>query len=222
MSTTNPLTLQSVAILFVDNFEQAEAIVKRQAAVKEFFILGDNNKRPSKAVAETFKARNARLFRIRPAGSWNSLFRAMNDVEQARADNAGYSEVQDLMFISLLPATDIDAALRRHRAVNNLSCREAYFLETLDLPETADDGIYLALKGMPTVAAPVYYSALTMQQRFDLSAFEFPRFTRPIHCVQSVTNILDGVPFYTSRSTILQPGQRVNVGTIGHMDHSPA
>lgn len=224
MQEANPLTLLSHAIIFVDSYAQAEAVVKRHEQVNEFFILGDNNARPNDAVRTTFKARNARVFRIRPSGAWNTLFRAMADVESARAKNQGYANGRDLMFISLLSAADIASALKRHRAINTLSCREMYFLDTLDLGEADDDGIALALNCMPTVAAPVYYSNLTIQQRFDLSAFEFPRFTRPVHCVDSVRNMLDAVPFYTTRefSKSFQSASKVNIGTVGHVEVEPA
>ena len=196
----NPLTLLSHAIVFVDSYEKAEAVVNNQGQVKEFFILGDNNKRPSAAINATFKKRNVRVFRIRPSGAWNALFRAMGEVEQARERNHAYGQAGDLMFISLLPAAEIASALKRHRAVNHLSCREMYFLDTLDLGEADDDGIALALKCMPNIPAPIHYNNLTIQQRFDLTSFEFPRFTRPIHCVDSVANMQDCVPFYTTKT----------------------
>ncbi|MNN56215.1 hypothetical protein D3C81_1711320 [compost metagenome] len=63
--------------------------------------------------------------------------------------------------------------------------------------EEADDLVDMALKTMPSVLVPVRYHDLTIQQRFDLTAFEFGRFVRPIHCVHSVDNSYNGVAFYT-------------------------
>lgn len=208
---TNPLTFLSTAIVFVDSYAAAKGVMERNPDVKEFFIIADNSRRAEPEVAATASARNAKIFRIRPSGSWNQLFKAIADVETARGMGE-YGDCKDLMFISLLSAHDISSALRRQRAVNQLSCREMYFLDTLKYGEEQDDAIELALRCMPSVPAPILYQNLSIQQRFDLSGFEFCRFTRPVHCVHSVTNMHDAIPFYTARDfgdTYAEAGQPI-------------
>jgi len=198
-AANNPLTLLSQAILFVDSYEQARLLIERNADVREFIIIADNNSKAPAPISAVFKARNAKVFRIRPSGTWNQLIKAMGEVEAAR-EQGQYGASKDLMFISLLSSHDIACALRRHRATTAISCREMYWLESLTLGVEHDDAIELALRLMPSAPAPIAYQNLTIQQRFDLTAFEFGRFTRPIHCVKSVANMLDGTPFYTSRN----------------------
>jgi len=196
-ATAIPRTLFSQPIVFVDSFEQAMETVQAYSAVEEFIIISDNTRRPADTCKNLFKQRNAQVFRIRPSGVWNTLLRSIGEVETARA-KGGYPECHSLMFISLISPQDIASALKRHRAVANLSSREMFWLDTLKFGQENDDVIELALRTMPTVPAPVHYKNLTVQQVFDLSGFEFSRFTRPIHCVTSVTNMLEAYPFYTS------------------------
>ncbi|QTH80427.1 hypothetical protein PA10_00229 [Pseudomonas phage pPa_SNUABM_DT01] len=192
----NPRTFLGHPIVFVDSYEQVGRIVATQGHIGEFFVIGDNVKKPGAAVEAIFKDHFVKQFRIRSSGSWNSLFRAMADVDTAREDGTHYSEARDLMFVSLHSPHDISSALNRHRALNNITCREMYWLDTIHLGEEADDLVDMALKTMPSVITPVRYSDLTIAQRFDLTAFEFARFMRPIHCVDSVDNSYKGAPFY--------------------------
>ncbi|MNM23081.1 hypothetical protein D3C81_334710 [compost metagenome] len=194
----NPLTLLGHAIVFVASYEEAAELMKRMAQVKEFFVIGDNVRKVPTTVQALFKERKARPFRIRTSGTWNPLFKAMGDVDETRSTSANYTKCGDLMFVSLLSAHEISSALNRHRAVSQISCREMYWLDTLSLGEEADESIDLALRSMPSVLTPIAYKDLTAQQRFDLTAFEFARFTRPIHCVDSVENSYNGVAFYTN------------------------
>lgn len=194
----NPLTLLGHAIVFLSSYEEAERLITRMPQVKEFFVIGDNVRKVPTPVQALFKERNARTFRIRTSGTWNPLFKAMGDVDEIRSDGRNYTKTGDLMFISLLSAHEISSALNRHRAVSQITCREMYWLDTLSLGEEADDSIDLALRSMPSVLTPIAYKDLTAHQRFDLTAFEFHRFTRPIHCVDSVENSYNGVAFYTN------------------------
>ncbi len=194
-----PRTLFSQPIVFVETFEQAVETVQAYSTAEEFFIISDNNRRPNAAENAVFRDRNATVFRIRPSGVWNTFLRQVGKVETARAAG-GYPECHSLVFISLLPAAEIASALKRHRAVTNLSSREMYWLDTLKFGETYDDVIELSLRTMPNVPAPIHYKNLTVQQVFDLSGFEFSRFTRPVHCVKSVSNMMEAFPFYTSNS----------------------
>lgn len=194
----NPKTLLGHAIVFVASYEAAAELVKRMPAVKEFFVIGDNVRKVPTAAQALFKERKVKPFRIRTSGTWNPLFKAMGEVDDTRATGANYTQTGDLMFISLLTAHEISSALNRHRAVSQISCREMYWLDTLSLGEEADESVDLALRSMPSVSTPIAYKDLTAQQRFDLTAFEFHRFTRPIHCVDSVENAYAGVAFYTN------------------------
>jgi len=221
-TNSRPLTFFSQPIVFVESYEQAKDVVERMSSIKEFFILTDNSSRPSSAVNAVFKSRKGRVFRIRPSGSWNTLLRALGDVDADRV-KGGYGESTDLMFISLLTAHDVSSALKRHRAVAHLSCREMYFLDTISYPVSEDDSIDLALRCMPSIPAPVQYQHLTVEQRFALSGFEFARFMRPIHCVNSVGKMQECRPFYTTDlfgPTFQAVGcLKPNVGTVGHIDH---
>ncbi|MNO21506.1 hypothetical protein D3C76_112800 [compost metagenome] len=192
----NPLTFLGHAIVFVETYDDVARIITKMPQIGEFFVIGDNAKKPGDAVTAVFKDRVVKQFRIRASGSWNSLFRAMADVHEARGVNGKYSKAGDLMFISLHSAHEISSALNRHRAVNNITCREMYWLDTIHLGEEADLLVDKALKAMPSVITPVRYADLTAQQRFNLTAFEFPRFTRPVHCVNSVDNTYNGSAFY--------------------------
>ncbi|MNX55389.1 hypothetical protein D3C86_861520 [compost metagenome] len=194
----NPKTLLGHAIVFVASYEAAAELIKRMPDVKEFFVIGDNVRKVPTSVQTLFKERNARPFRIRTSGTWNPLFKAMGEVDDVRAEGVKYGKAGELMFISILSAHEISSALNRHRAVSQISCREMYWLDTLSLGEEADESIDLALRSMPSVLTPIAYKDLTAQQRFDLTAFEFARFTRPIHCVDSVENSYNGVAFYTN------------------------
>lgn len=197
VATENPGTLLSQPIVFVTSYEEAAEVVRQRHEFDEFFVIGDNSSKPSSNVSVAFKERNVRLFRIRPSGVWNVLLRAVGDVEVAR-HSGQYPDATSLMFISLIPAADIAAALKRHRAIAHISSREMYWLDTLKFGEEYDDIIELTLRSMPSVPAPVMYCNLTVEQIFDLSGFEFTRFARPLHCVTSVTKMLEASPFYTS------------------------
>jgi hypothetical protein len=194
----NPLTLLGHAIVFVTSYEEAANLIQRMPNVKEFFVIGDNVRKVPTPVQALFSERKARPFRIRTSGTWNPLFKAMGEVDEIRGESINYMKAGDLMFISLLSAHEISSALNRHRAVSQISCREMYWLDTLSLGEEADESVDIALRSMPSVLTPIAYKDLTAQQRFDLTAFEFARFTRPIHCVDSVENSYKGVPFYTN------------------------
>ncbi|MNB61089.1 hypothetical protein D3C87_885620 [compost metagenome] len=193
----NPKTLLGHAIVFLASYEEAADLITRLPAVKEFFVIGDNVRKVPTPVQTLFKERKARPFRIRTSGTWNPLFKAMGEVDETRSTGENYTTTGDLMFISLLSAHEISSALNRHRAVSQITCREMYWLDTLRLGEEADEAVDIALRSMPSVVTPIAYKDLTAQQRFDLTAFEFHRFTRPIHCVDSVENSYNGVPFYT-------------------------
>lgn len=197
VATGNPRTLLSQPIVFVTSYDEALQVVNQRQEFDEFFVIGDNSSRPATHVVAGLKARNARTFRIRTSGPWNTLLRAMGDVEAAR-HNGEYPAATSLMFISLIPAADMAAALKRHRAIAHLSSREMYWLDTLKYGVEHDDIIELTLRSMPSVPAPVMYSNLTVEQVFDLSGFEFTRFARPLHCVTSVTKMLEVSPFYTA------------------------
>lgn len=221
-NNVTPLTLLSHAIVFVSGYEQAVQVIEQNPDVKEFFLIAGSelNKKPVGLVGK-----NVKIFRIRPSGSWNTLFRAMAEVDAKRDENKGeYASGKDLMFVSIHTPHDISSALNRHRAVAQLSCREMHWLDTLELPDdcAAIETLDLALRNMPSVAAPVAYNRLSIQQRFDLSAFEFARFTRPIHCVKSVDRMYRGDPFYTDNKfgeTFRTAGAlNPNVGTLGHCD----
>lgn len=194
----NPKTLLGRAIIFVTSYEEAAKLIERLPHVKEFFVIGDNVRKVPTPVQTLFKERNVRPFRIRTSGTWNPLFKAMGEVDEICGKGLNYTNVGDMMFISLICAHEISSALNRHRAVSQISCREMYWLDTLDLGEEADESIDLALRSMPSVLTPIAYKDLTAQQRFNLTAFEFARFTRPIHCVDSVENSYNGVAFYTN------------------------
>lgn len=194
---TLPLTLMGHQILFVESYDHAAALVNRSPAVKEFIVIGDNVSRVPTAHQTLFKARGAKTFRLRNSGTWNPLFTAMGRIEDIRSTGDKYTEVGDLMFISLLSPHDISCALKRHRAVTQITCREMFWLDSMSFGEDQDDIIDLTLRSMPSVAVPVSYKDLTDHQRFELTAFEFARFTRPIHCVQSVNSTYKGTPFYT-------------------------
>ncbi|MCY1290577.1 hypothetical protein D9M68_19170 [compost metagenome] len=216
-----PLTLLGHAIVFVSSNEQAIAVMEKNSNVKEFFLIAGSemSKKPAGLLNK-----NVQIFRIRPSGSWNTLWRAMANVDIERGKNEGaYASSGDLMFISILTPHDISCGLNRHRAVNQLSCREMHWLDTLELPDdcAAIETLDLAMRSMPSVPAPVAYSRLSIQQRFDLTAFEFARFTRPIHCVKSVDRMYRNEPFYTDHEfgiTYKTAGYPVNVGTAGHKD----
>lgn len=194
---TLPLTLIGHAIVFVDTYDRAARVVNDHPHVKEFVIIGDNVSRVPAAHQTLFKARGAKTFRLRNSGTWNPLFTAMGRVEGIRSTGDNYTEVGDLMFISLLSPHDISCALKRHRAVTQITCREMFWLDSLSFGEDQDEIIDLTLRSMPSVAVPVSYKDLSDFQRFELTAFEFARFTRPVHCVQSVNSTYKGTPFYT-------------------------
>lgn len=192
-----PASLLSHPIVFVDSYDAALRVIESQKnKIKEFFLI-TGNEIPSKRVSGLPK--NITVFRIRPSGSWNSLFREMAVVEGKREEGE-YGMAGDLMFVSTHTPHDISSALNRHRAVNHISCREMHWLDTLEVSDkcAAVETLDIALRNMPSVPAPVQYSRLSIQQRFDLTAFEFARFTRPVHCVDSVDNAHKAKPFYTN------------------------
>jgi len=216
----NPRTLLGHRIAFVTSYEEAADLINRNSNYGEFFVIGDNVRKVPTPIQTLFQEKRVRSFRIRVSGAWNNLFRAMGDVDGIRDAGEGYAEHTDLMFISLVSAHEISSALNRHRAVNNITCREMYWLDTIDLGEEADDAIELALRLMPSVLTPLAYKDLDVDQRFKLTSFEFSRFTRPFHCVTSVENSYKAAPFYTDPNfgpTYQKCKPNVNVGTIGHV-----
>ncbi|MNV96849.1 hypothetical protein D3C71_1918930 [compost metagenome] len=62
--------------------------------------------------------------------------------------------------------------------------------------ETTLETIDHVLAMMPNVATSVSYLDLSVAQRFKLSAFEFCRYMRPVHCAESLDLLFKGVPFY--------------------------
>jgi hypothetical protein len=221
VNSTVPLSLLSHAIVFVNDYEQAIQVIEKNPNVKEFFLIAGSELN-KKTVG--LSGKHVKIFRIRPSGSWNTLWRAMAAVDAERGkDEGAYTSANDLMFISLHTPHDISSALNRHRAVTQLSCREMHWLDTLDLPDdcAAVETLDIAMRNMPSVPAPVPYNRLSIQQRFDLTAFEFARFVRPIHCVNSVDRMYRCEPFYTDNvfgKTYASAGMPVNVGTVGHCD----
>jgi hypothetical protein len=223
-NTVAPRSLLGHAIVFVEGYEQAIATMEKCSDVKEFFLIAGSemSKKPA-----GMSSKNVKIFRIRPSGSWNTLWRAMTNVEVERAEDKGaYASCKDLMFISILTPHDISCGLNRHRAVAHISCREMHWLDTLELPDdcAAIETLDLAMRNMPSVPAPVPYGRLSIQQRFDLTSFEFARFTRPVHCVNSVDRMQRGEPFYvdipTGPTYLASRLPASNIGTVGHSDHN--
>lgn len=206
----NPLTFLGQPISFVETYEEVAQTINNHPDVREFIIIGNNVRKVPTEAQELFSKRNAKVFRIRVSGSWNVFMRRLGAIEDARDDGSNYGELDDLMFISIVPAVDIGNALNRHRAVNLITCRELLWIDTLCLGEEADEAVGRALEIAPSVLTPILYKSLTVQQKFDLTSFEFKRFTKPIHCVDSVSSSYAGIPFYTNPKVgdVLNPDYR--------------
>lgn len=206
----NPHTFIGHPIAFVDDYEAVADVINTHPNVKEFIIIGNNVRKVPAEPQALFDKRNAKVFRIRVSGSWNVFIRRLGAVEDTREEGTNYGDLDDLMFISIVSATEIANALNRHRAVNQITCRELLWLDTLDLGEEADEAVGRALDNTPSVLTPIAYKSLTVQQKFDLTYFEFNRFTKPIHCVDSVTSSYSAIPFYTNPNVgnVLKEGYR--------------
>lgn len=186
--------LISHPLVYVDDYAQAEQVI-RNSKCKEFVVLANNAGKRSLNEQNT-GGKKVTLIRLRPSGSWNTVFRHLAGVVEAR-DGGQYGNATDLMFVSLLDSHDIASALRRHRTTQTLSCRELYFLESLKCGTECDPAIDLALGLMPNTPVPISYRSLSIAQQLSLTAFEFTRFTKPVHCVESTKNMHENVPFYS-------------------------
>lgn len=195
---TVPTTLFGVAFLQAKDYDDVKRIMGIVPHVKEFLVLSPSQEKPRVEVSKYFTERNAKLLRIRPAGVWNKFFRELQDVNEKRL-NGHYSQVGDLMIISIIQAGDIASAMRRHRAAPLLSSREMYWLDTLEMPESSDDAIEMALRNMPIVPVPVRYSDLDTATIFSLSAYDSLRYFRPTHCPKSVELTMEAIPHYLTK-----------------------
>lgn len=199
-TTAQPLVFFDQPIIYIDDFDAVVREVNKLPEVKSFIVIAESGVKIPAAVTKLGKERNIQVVRIRSSGSWNSLYRLMVEHENTRKGFMS-AEDNDLVFLSFHSAHDISAGLKRHRTFNRLTCRELYFLNTirdLDVPIHAIEG---ALSAMPNVATGVYYNNLSIEQCFTLSAFEFGRYIRPVHCPESLDMLLKALPFYEQSPT---------------------
>ena len=156
----------------------------------EVVLIQDSSKTASIPLKKLLDQRPNRVMRLRLSGPWNKLWKAMLDVEAQQILTGKYRKAGELCFISLIPATEIHASMKRHRTVAKITNREQFWLNTLKFGEDHDDIVADTLNNEMGYMTDVLYKSLTAQQAFDLSAFEGLRFMRPVHDVQTTSVIL--------------------------------
>jgi hypothetical protein len=198
-----PLVFFDQPCIYIDSYDDVIRIVKKMTSVKEFIVIGESGMKIPTEVTRLGKERNVKVVRIRSSGSWNSLYRLMHEVEMSK-QKGGYSEASDLMFLTFHSAHAMSAAMKRHRAYARLTSRELYYLSVIDNMDISLDVIDHTLAMMPNVATSVNYIDLSVEQRFKLSAFEFCRYTRPVHCAAAAAG--RGLPGLAARA-LRRPAQ---------------
>lgn len=182
-------------ICYINDYAAVERIVEKMTNIRQFVVIAESGLKIPPKINQYIKDKRVQVVRIRASGSWNSLYRIIAEYEILK-NNGSFTEVEDIMFLSFHSAHGISSAMKRHRAFAQLTCRELYYLSFIDNLDVPLEVIEHTLAIMPNVASSVAYSDLSIEQRFKLSAFEFSRYMRPVHCTESLDLLFKAIPFY--------------------------
>lgn len=183
-------TFFCIAYNEVNTVEEAMAMISRLQPKTEVILLQDSAKPASAALKRAVDATKGQVLRIRTSGVWNKLWKTIQLIELERTLSGKYCEAGEVHFISLIPAAEIHAAMKRHRVVANITNREAFWLKTLPFGEDHDDIIAMTLNTEMGYVTDKRYNDLSAFEAFELSAFEGLRFMRPCHDVQTCASIM--------------------------------
>jgi hypothetical protein len=174
----------------VSTAEQALELIKHIPAHAEIIVLQDSGKSVNPQLKAAVEKSKGKYLRVRVSGPWNNVWRAVQTIEVARVQRGEYCTAGSLWFISLIPVAEIYCSLKRHRAVANLTNREEYYLKTLKFGSEHDDLIMMTLTEQLGYLTSTQYKDLTVEQIFDLTAFEGQRFLRPVHDVETCAQVM--------------------------------
>lgn len=164
-------------------------LAKHLPAHAQIYVLQDSVKSVHPELKALAEQSGGKLLRIRTSGPWNNVWRLIQQLE-IEMIHGEHLETGSVWFLSLIPAVEIHNALKRHRAVSNLTNREAYFLSTLQFGAEHDELIAITLNQQMGYLTDQYYKDLSVKEVFDLTSFEGQRFLRPVHDVETCAQIM--------------------------------
>jgi hypothetical protein len=184
--SSNPYTFFGYPFNHYTSLEAAIALVKHVPRTSHIVLIRDSNKPLDKELKKVLTQRLGSMMAIRPSGPWNKLWREVAGIQIAvdQGDEL-FSPADGVWFLSELSPEVIFQAMKRHRTAHYISTREQYWLDTIHLGAEFDDVVAHGLENPYYGPTDRAYKTLSVEEAFNLTAFEGLRFMSPVDDVEA-------------------------------------